>query len=749
MLTGAIARFVARRGAMLGGAVLLAVLALSLLAPAIAPQDPANPLDFNPDDANHPPALSWPLLLGADGRGRSVLALLLWGGRVSLAIGVGAALLAALVGVLLGGLACWRRGLFDPLLSRLMDIGAAAPPLLVLLILSSRLGGVPAPVIALVFAATGWIAPARLTRAAVMAAQSAPYVEAARAVGVGGPRLAAAYLLPGALAPVAAWTASGAAVYVALEAGLDFLGLGLPDTTTSWGTMLVGAQDAVAAGNWWWMAFGGLALALTTLALGATARGIAVALDPFASGALPALSSSAHTARIAPTGLRAMTDGRNPGALGGGTAVDDAEAMEDGASVAALAAAWQAWQRADVTGVERALPPWRRAHVRAGVLLLAAVAIIGATVGAATARSSRGDNAPTALALLRRAAAYPARTGQNAAYIATASYAAAADALRGRQLPWAAWGACPDPLRGPRCARSTAVQILFSGGRGRVAAEGIRAVCGPGLTWDLNPMAGLAQTQRRSCGPLGANLDGLGATSALIESLLPSLDTAPSGARIVGTDAVAGRACWLILVGDSGRACLDIATGLALSVEWLDRAGQPMAVFEVTGIQYGLYLAPTFFENPIPDGHGPLLDPLTQALPTIQAADSLALFYVLYPAYIPPGLSPRTATFDSFIDDTRGYATQQRVRQTYVDRSGRVALALIETLAGSAWDDTPPRARARQVTVGGHTALVWSGRAGAPTVVRAEFTGTALLVSSRTLPLSMLERVVAGLEGLP
>jgi len=345
--------------------------------------------------------------------------------------------------------------------------------------------------------------------------------------------------------------------------------------------------------------------------------------------------------------------------------------------------------------------------------------------------------------------AYPTRTGQSAAYIATASYAATAGALSGRQLPWAAWGACPGPLHGPRCARSTAVQIIFSGGRGRVATEGIRAVCGPGLTWGINPMAGLAQTQRRSCGPLGASLDGLGATSALIESLLPSLGTPLSGARIVGTDAVAGRACWLIALGDSGRACLDIATGLALSVERLDRAGRPVAVFEVTGIQYGLYLAPTFFESPIPGGHGPLLDPLTQALPTLQAADSLALFYVLYPAYIPPGLSPQTATFDSFIDDTRGYATQQRVRQTYVDRSGHVALALIETLAGSAWDDTPPRARAWQVTVGGHTALVWPGRGGAPTIVRAEFTGTALLVSSRTLPLSALERVVAGLEGLP
>ena len=160
----------------------LALVVLALVAPLIAPQDPADPLGFDPAAANVPPSLSWTYLLGADARGRSVLALLLWGSRVTLAIGVGAALLAAALGVAAGpavvaGAAAW----LDAVVSRLMELCQAAPPLLVLLLLAARLGGTPAPVMLAVFALTGWVAPARLTRATVLAGWRAPYVDAARA----------------------------------------------------------------------------------------------------------------------------------------------------------------------------------------------------------------------------------------------------------------------------------------------------------------------------------------------------------------------------------------------------------------------------------------------------------------------------------------------------------------------------------------------------------------------------------------
>ena len=186
-----------------GGALLLALIALALAAPLIAPQDPSDPLGFDPLAANHPPSLSWTYLLGADARGRSVLALLLWGSRVTLAIGVGAALLAAALGVLLGALYLWRTGLLDAAISRLMELCQAAPPLLILLLLADRLGGVPAAPMLAVFALTGWVAPARLTRAMLAAGWRAPHVDAARAVGVAGPRLLVVHLLPAVVAPLA------------------------------------------------------------------------------------------------------------------------------------------------------------------------------------------------------------------------------------------------------------------------------------------------------------------------------------------------------------------------------------------------------------------------------------------------------------------------------------------------------------------------------------------------------------------
>jgi len=380
-------RFTTRRSAMIGFSVVAAIALLSLLAPLVAPQDPTDPLGFDPLAANHPPNLSWTYLLGADARGRSVLALLLWGGRTTLSIGVGAALLAALLGVALGALACWRGRLLDPPLSWAMDVCGAAPPLLALLLLAGRLGGVPVPLMLAVFAFGGWVAPARLTRAAVRGALAAPYVEAARAAGVGGVRLLLVHLLPAALAPVAAWTAASAATYVALEAGLDFLGLGLPAGTPSWGSALAGAQEAVAAGNWWWITFGGAALALSTRSLAAVARGVARALDPVAPVPLARL-------RLRVVGA---TPGRDePTPLAGFVPADDAAAPS-------LPDVWGARREERSRMVARTSEAARRARRGAaagGVALLLLV-----TLGlSARVREMRPGPAP--VSLLRGAAKY-------------------------------------------------------------------------------------------------------------------------------------------------------------------------------------------------------------------------------------------------------------------------------------------------------------------------------------------------------
>ena len=680
----------------IGCAILVAIIALSLFAPAIAPQDPTDPLGFDPLAANHPPAWSRAYLLGADARGRSVLALLLWGGRISLTLGIGSALLALLLGICLGSL--WGRdgGVVGPLLTLAAGLCQSAPPLVVLLVLAARLGNVPTSLVAATFAATGWTAPARITRVTLLALRAAPYVDAARAVGASEWHILHTHVLPAARAPLAAWLVSAAATYMAMEAGLDFLGLGLPPSATSWGTALTGARDALAIGNWWWIGFGGLALALTTLSLGVVARGIA-------SG-----------------------DIRHVAARGGRRPEAEPDEQDD------LDPAWRGRQ------------PARPARRIAWAIPASSAAAILIGVAIATGLSDPATvQIPDTDRLVRRAQQYLERRAVAADFIATATYAAQLSALDARQIPWAARTQCPDGIASARCASST-VQLFFATGSARAVTEGLAFVCTPERTWSLNPMAGFARTERHPCGARGPAMSGVGATAGDIETLLPSLTSAH--AHLAGSDQVAGRPCWVVALGTDGRACIDAASGLLLRLERLDRQGQPEALFELSEVSYGLDLAPELFANPIPGGHGPLISGITQPVLDLQAADDQALFYALVPGYLPPGLTAETPTFDQFNDDRQSYALAQRVRQVFRDRRGRVALVLIETLAGCAWDATPPRPRAKAATFAGRPLLVWSSAGGQPALVRVQADSTAALVSSRILPLPTLERVAAGLQ---
>jgi hypothetical protein len=260
----------------------------------------------------------------------------------------------------------------------------------------------------------------------------------------------------------------------------------------------------------------------------------------------------------------------------------------------------------------------------------------------------------------------------------------------------------------------------------------------------VNPMAGLAETDAHGCSSLGPNLGTLGTTAGAIAALLP--DVRAGHPTLLGTDVVAGRRCWALALSATGRLCADAATGLALRLERLDRSGQVEARFTVTALSFGLDLAPQLFANPIPGGRGPLVNGLTQPLLDLQSADDFALFTTLIPGWLSRGLAPLTPTFDSFYDATRGYAPQQRVRQTYADRTGRVVLTLIETLPGSAWDVTPPERLGHRIEVQGQSLMAWPAAGSRPAVARRVADGTAVLVSSRVLPLSELERVAAGLH---
>jgi hypothetical protein len=224
---------------------------------------------------------------------------------------------------------------------------------------------------------------------------------------------------------------------------------------------------------------------------------------------------------------------------------------------------------------------------------------------------------------------------------------------------------------------------------------------------------------------------------------LPSLHAVH--ARVTGQEQISGIRCWILALPPDASACIDEAHGQVLQVERLDHAGLPVARFTVTTIAFALDLAPELFANPIPGGHGPLLDGLSQPLLTIQAADDFALFTALVPTVVPRGLAPQTPTFDSFYNSEHGYALEQRVRQAYVDRRGRVALVIIETLPGSGWDATPVTP-ARRMVVAGRAVEIWTATHGNPALVRVESIGTAALISSHVLPLTTLERVAIGLQ---
>jgi peptide/nickel transport system permease protein len=201
----------------------------------------AAPLTRTPDGAWH--------LLGTDRFGRDVLARLLGGARISLAVGLLAALFSTAVGVGAGALAGYAGGAVDRLVVALTDAALAIPrvPFLLLLVALVEPG---AWVTVLALGVTGWMTVARLVRGEVRALTGRPFVEAARALGSSPLRVVAAHVLPNALTPALVAAALGVGSAIMLEAGLSFLGLGVQPPTPSWGNMIASGRDALMIAPW-------------------------------------------------------------------------------------------------------------------------------------------------------------------------------------------------------------------------------------------------------------------------------------------------------------------------------------------------------------------------------------------------------------------------------------------------------------------------------------------------------------------
>ncbi|HEV2069289.1 MAG TPA: ABC transporter permease [Acidimicrobiales bacterium] len=260
------------------GLVILAVLGgLALLAPLVAPHDPAAQDVL---DRYAAPSLEHPL--GTDQLGRDELSRLLYGGRTSLltSIALGAGILV--IGLAVGTASGFAGGIIDGAVMRAIDVLLAFPNFLLVLVVVGALG--PGLVnLSIAFLVAGWVGYARVVRGLVLAAKERPFVEAARSLGLRSRRVALGHVLPNVLAPVIVlWTLRTGQLLLALAA-LSFLGLGVQPPTPEWGAMLNDARDSLAQAPML-MVYPGALITLAALGFNLLGDGLRDVLDPAAHG---------------------------------------------------------------------------------------------------------------------------------------------------------------------------------------------------------------------------------------------------------------------------------------------------------------------------------------------------------------------------------------------------------------------------------------------------------------------------------
>jgi peptide/nickel transport system permease protein len=272
----------ARRGLLM----LMLVIAAALAAPLISPTGPDHldpgarllaPLSRSaaqPD--THQPGMLH--LLGTDSVGRDTLSRLIYGSRLSLAVGFAAVLLGALIGTLLGVMSGFFGGVVEAVTGWLIDVQLSFPFLLLAIFLLGALGGGKTAVICVLALAT-WVNYARIVRSQVLSIRNQGYVEAARAAGAGAARIIFIHILPNTLTPLFVVASFSMAQAILTEASLSFTGLGLDPATPSWGTMLNDGRDYLLSA-WWISTMPGLAIGFTVLAVLLLGEGMREVLDP-------------------------------------------------------------------------------------------------------------------------------------------------------------------------------------------------------------------------------------------------------------------------------------------------------------------------------------------------------------------------------------------------------------------------------------------------------------------------------------
>ncbi len=265
----------------------------ALVAPWIAPQNPFDPASLSLMDAFTPP--SWEedgvsqFVLGTDDQGRDLFSAILYGSRISLEVGFAAVLFSMVLGVSLGLVAGYVGGAVDAAIMRVADVQISFPAILIALLVDGVARSIvpqemhedlAIPVLIFAIGISGWVQFARTVRGSTMVEKNKEYVQAARVIGRRPLTIMVRHVLPNVMGPVLVIATIGLAVAILTEATLSFLGVGVPPTEPSLGTLIRIGNDFLFSGEWWIVIFPGAALATLVLAVNLLGDWLRDALNP-------------------------------------------------------------------------------------------------------------------------------------------------------------------------------------------------------------------------------------------------------------------------------------------------------------------------------------------------------------------------------------------------------------------------------------------------------------------------------------
>jgi peptide/nickel transport system permease protein len=278
--------------AMLAAAIAALCVFSAVFAPWVAPHNPFDLATLNLADSRLPPV--WveggnrTYLLGTDDQGRDILSALMYGARISLLVGLASVLLSMVVGVGLGLLSGFVGGKVDAFIMRVCDVMLSFPSILIALLIDG-VGRAMFPnahdtlafgVLILAIALSGWVQYARTVRGSTLVERNKEYVQAARVIGVAPLRIMARHVLPNVMGPVLVLATIQVGAAILTEATLSFLGVGVPPTSPSLGTLIRIGNDVLFSGDWWITIFPGAMLVLIALSVNLLGDWLRDALNP-------------------------------------------------------------------------------------------------------------------------------------------------------------------------------------------------------------------------------------------------------------------------------------------------------------------------------------------------------------------------------------------------------------------------------------------------------------------------------------